>query len=194
MKLMTKRLLAVAMVICLTLGMTVCAMANSTSVPDADLAAAGLNPDTAEELGRIDVPSNIVTNPSPKAGSGYSWDGKQLTITFEGDFSDYTKLTIFHFKDGAVVEFKAGTSATFDSASPFILVGEPKVESVADDDDDSSSSKKSSSSSSKKSSSSSSSGSKSPKTGMDDSWMLWLMAAGVFAGTSVVAYNRKKNF
>jgi LPXTG-motif cell wall-anchored protein len=29
---------------------------------------------------------------------------------------------------------------------------------------------------------------------MDDSWMLWLMAAGVFAGTSVVAYNRKKNF
>ena len=51
MKLMTKRLLAVAMVICLTLGMTVCAMANSTSVPDADLAAAGLNPDTAEELG-----------------------------------------------------------------------------------------------------------------------------------------------
>ncbi|MBQ2640728.1 MAG: LPXTG cell wall anchor domain-containing protein [Lachnospiraceae bacterium] len=200
MKLMTKRLLAAAMVICLTLGMTVCAMANSTSVPDADLAAAGLDPDTAEELGRIDVPSNIVTNPSPQAGSGYSWDGKQLTVSFAGDFSDYTNLTIFHFKDGAVVEFKAGTSATFDSASPFVLVGEPKDASVADDDDDSSSSSKKSSSSSsgssssKKSSSSSSGSAKSPKTGMDDSWMLWLMAAGVFAGTSVVAYNRKKNF
>ena len=198
MKLMTKRLLAVAMVICLTLGMTVCAMANSTSVPDADLAAAGLNPDTAEELGRIDVPSNIVTNPSPKAGSGYSWDGKQLTVSFAGDFSAYTNLTIFHFKDGAVAEFKAGTSATFSSASPFVLVGEPKDASVTDDDEESSSSSKKSSSSSsgssKKSSSSSSSSSKSPKTGMDDSWMLWLMAAGVFAGTSVVAYNRKKNF
>ena len=198
MKLMTKRLLAVAMVICLTLGMTVCAMANSTEVPDADLAAAGLDPDTAEQLGKIKVPSDIVKNPSPASGTGYEWSGSQLKVTFAGDFSDYTKLTIFHFKDGAVVEFKAGTSATFDSASPFILVGEPKVESVADDDDDSSSSKKSSSSSSgsssKKSSSSSSSGSKSPKTGMDDSWMLWLMAAGVFAGTSVVAYNRKKNF
>jgi LPXTG-motif cell wall-anchored protein len=193
MKLMTKRLLAVAMVICLTLGMTVCAMANSTSVPDADLAAAGLNPDTAEELGRIDVPSNIVTNPSPKAGSGYSWDGKQLTVSFAGDFSAYTNLTIFHFKDGAVVEFKPGPSATFDSASPFVLVGEPKAVSAADDGDkDSSSSNKSSSASSKKSSSGSKA--KSPKTGMDDSWMLWLMAAGVFASASVVAYNRKKNF
>lgn len=199
MKLMTKRLLAVAMVICLTMGMTVCAMANNTSVPDADLAAAGLNPDTAEELDSIDVPSNIVTNPSPKKGSSYYWDGKQLTVSFAGDFSAYTNLTIFHLKNGAVAEFKAGTSATFDSASPFVLVGEPKDASVTDDDDESSSSSNKSSSSSsssskKSSSSSSSSGSKSPKTGMDDSWMLWLMAAGVFAGTSVVAYNRKKNF
>ena len=143
----------------------------------------------------IEVPSDIVKNPSPTSGKGYSWDGKQLTVSFSGDFSGYTNLTIFHFKDGAVVEFKSGTSATFDSASPFVLVGEPKAASAADDGDkDSSSSNKSSSASSKKSSSSSSSGSKSPKTGMDDSWMLWLMAAGVFAGASVVAYNRKKNF
>ena len=188
MKLMTKRLLAVAMVICLTLGMTVCAMAaNKTRVPDADLEAAGFDIDTAEELGVIEVGSNIVTNTSPKSGTGYAWDGKQLTVSFGGDFSDYTNLTIFHFKDGAVVEFKDGPRNTFDSASPFVLVGEPKTASASDDDEDSSSS-------SKKSSSSSSSGSKSPKTGMDDSWMLWLMAAGVFAGTSVVAYNRKKNF
>ena len=193
MKLMTKRLMAAAMVIVLTLGMTVCAMANNTRVPDADLEAAGLNPDTAEELGVIEVPSDIVNNPSPTSGTGYSWSGKQLTITFAGDFSDYTKLTIFHFKDGAVVEFKPGPSATFDSASPFVLVGEPKAVSAADDGDkDSSSSNKSSSASSKKSSSGSKA--KSPKTGMDDSWMLWLMAAGVFASASVVAYNRKKNF
>ena len=58
---------------------------------------------------------------------------------------------------------------------------------VDGDDDDSSSS-----SSSKSKSKSSSSSKKSPKTGMDDSWMLWLMAAGVFAGASVVAYNKKK--
>ena len=186
MKLMTKRLLAVAMVICLTLGMTVCAMANSTRVPDADLEAAGLDPDTAKELGTINVPSDIVANPSPTTGKGYSWDGDELTVSFSGDFSGYKNLTIFHFKGGDVVEFKSGTSATFDSASPFVLVGEPKAASGTDSS--------SSSSSSKKSSSSSSSGSKSPKTGMDDSWMLWLMAAGVFAGTSVVAYNRKKNF
>ena len=92
-----------------------------------------------------------------------------------------------------MVEFKPGPSATFDSASPFVLVGEPKAVSAADDGDkDSSSSNKSSSASSKKSSSGSKA--KSPKTGMDDSWMLWLMAAGVFASASVVAYNRKKNF
>jgi LPXTG-motif cell wall-anchored protein len=81
-------------------------------------------------------------------------------------------------------EIVAGTSMTVDSLSPFCLVGEKKDSSAADDDDDDSSS-----SSSKKSSSS---GKKSPKTGMNDSWMLWLMAAGVFAGASVVAYNKKK--
>lgn len=187
MKLMTKRLLAVAMVICLTLGMTVCAMANSTRVPDADLEAAGLDPDTAKELGTVNVPSDIVKNPSPTTGKGYSWDGDELTVSFSGDFSGYKNLTIFHFKGGDVVEFKSGTSATFDSASPFVLVGEPKAASGTDSSSSSPSSKKSSSSSS-------SSKSKSPKTGMDDSWMLWLMAAGVFAGASVVAYNRKKNF
>ena len=40
--------------------------------------------------------------------------------------------------------------------------------------------------------SSSSSSKKAPKTGMEETWVLWLAAAGVFAGTYVVTYNRKR--
>ena len=78
-------------------------------------------------------------------------------------------------------------------------MGEPKEEAIVepvddgddaivDDGDDDSGSSSSKKSSSKKSSSKS----KSPKTGMDESWMLWLIAAGVLAGSSVVAYNKKR--
>ena len=112
------------------------------------------------------------------------------TVDFSAyaDSSKYVKFAMAHNYAGNGQEIVAGTSITVDSLSPFCLVGQKKDGSdvSGDDDDDSSSS------SSHKSSKSSSSSKKSPKTGMNDSWMLWLMAAGVFAGASVVAYNKKK--
>ena len=109
------------------------------------------------------------------------------TVDFSAyaDSSKYVKFAMAHNYAGNGQEIVAGTKITVSSLSPFCLVGEKKDGSAADDDDDDDSS----SSSSKKSSSS---GKKSPKTGMDETWMMWLMAAGVFAGASVVAYNKKK--
>lgn len=185
MKLMTKRLLAVATAIVLTLAMTISAMA--ASVPDDVLEDAGLDPAKAVKIAEIDAEDGADgDNVSPTSGKGWTWSDGTITIDFSYlDLSAYTNFVIFHIKDDGDIEWKKGSSAEFNSASPFLLYGEKKTSS-------SSSSSGSSSSSSSSKSSSSSSSKKSPKTGMDNSWMLWLMAAGVFAGSSVVAYNRKK--
>ena len=205
MKLMTKRLLAVALVAVMTMCMAMTAMASVNGISDGDLQAAGYDVSKAVEIGRLDVTPKYGKDsktPSPEAGQGYTVakDGS-VTINFSylGDLSKYVKLGIFHKKSDGSVEYKTGISAVFTSASPFILVGEPKEEAivepvddgsdaVVDDGDDDSGSSSSKKSSSKKSSSKS----KSPKTGMDESWMLWLIAAGVLAGSSVVAYNKKR--
>ena len=189
MKLMTKRLLAVVLVIVMTLGMTISAMAD-WEVSDEDLRKAGLDPAKAIKIAELWVEVDDKDNPSPKSGQGWTInpDGT-VTIDFRYlDLSQFSKVVIFHFIDGKVtaIEVKVGPTATFESASPFVLYGEKIYED--DDADDESGSKKSSSSSKKSSSSSK----KSPKTGMNDNWMLWLMAAGVFTGASVVAYNKKK--
>ena len=204
MKLMTKRLLAVVLVAVMTMCMAMTAMASVKDVPDGDLQAAGYDLAKVKEIGRLEVTPKYGKDsktPSPEAGQGYTVakDGVTVNFSYLGDLSPYTKLGIFHKKSDGSVEYKAGISATFTSASPFILVGEPKEEAivepvddgsdaVVDDGDDDSGSSSSKKSSSKKSSSKS----KSPKTGMDDSWMLWLIAAGVLAGSSVVAYNKKR--
>lgn len=185
MKLMTKRLLAIALVIAMTLGMTISAMAD-WEVSDEDLRKAGLDPAKAIKIAELWVEVDDEDNPSPKSGQGWTInpDGT-VTIDFRYlDLSQFSKVVIFHFIDGQVtaIEVKVGPVATFESASPFVLYGEKKTSS-------SNSGGRSSSSGGKKSSSG---GKKSPKTGMNDSWMLWLMAAGVFAGASVVTYNRKK--
>lgn len=197
MKLMTKRLLAVALAIVMTLGMTISAMAD-WEVSDEDLRAAGLDPAKAIKIAEIWVETGDEENPSPTSGKGWTRneDGT-YTIDFRYlDLSQFTKLVIFHFVDGKVeaVEFKFGATATFDSASPFVLYGVKTADSDGSSTPGSGSGSDSSKSSSSKSSSSKSSSSskKSPKTGMDDSWMLWLMAAGVLAGSSVIAYNRKR--
>ena len=185
---MKKRILAIALTIAMTVCLTMTALADVGGVSDADLEAAGLNPDTAEVIASIEVPSNVTEDPSPTSGTCYSWDGETLTIDFSSyDVSAYDDVAIFHILGGGDVEWVKGTTGDFDSASPFKLIGstdEDDSEGTADDDDgdDDDSSSGGSSSGSKH---------KSPKTGMDDSWMLWLMAAGVFAGASVVTYNRK---
>lgn len=190
MKLLTKRLLAVAIVIAMTLGMAMSAMALA-NIDDDKLEDAGLNPAKSEIVyGWVNIEDASDAN-----GNSIEADSEYVTKNADGtytvDFSayashGYAKFAMVHNYAGDDQEIVAGTSITVDSLSPFCLVGEKKDGSAADSDDDSSSS------SSNKSSKSSSSGKKSPKTGMDDSWMLWLMAAGVFAGASVVAYNKKK--
>lgn len=189
MKLLTKRLLAVALTIAMTIGMAMSAMAID-NIDDGKLKAAGLDPDNCEIVyGWIEI-----NEADADASGSIEADSSEVTANDDGTFtidfsayasSEYSKFAMVHNHAGDGQEIVAGTSITVDSLSPFCLVGEKKDASASDDDDDDSSS------SSKKSSSSSSS-KKSPKTGMNDSWMLWLMAAGVFAGASVVAYNKKK--
>ena len=189
MKLLTKRLLAVAMVIAMTLGMAMSAMAIS-NIDDSKLEDAGLDPAKSEIVyGWVNIEdASDADGASDEADTAYvtkNADGS-YTVDFSAFASSaYSKFAMVHNYAGDAQEIVAGTSITVSSLSPFCLVGQKKDGSAADDDDDDSSS----SSSSKKSSSS---GKKSPKTGMNDSWMLWLMAAGVFAGASVVAYNKKK--
>ena len=193
MKLLTKRVLAVALTIAMTIGMAMSAMAIS-NIDDAKLSAVGLDPAESEIVhGWIQITAaDADTSSSKEATSGEVTANEDGTYTI--DFSayassEYSKFAMVHNYAGDAQEIVPGTSITVSDLSPFCLVGQKKDGSAVDDDDDSSSS---SSSKSSKSSKSSSSGKKSPKTGMDDSWMLWLMAAGVFAGASVVAYNKKK--
>ena len=186
MKLLTKRLLAVAMVIAMTLGMAMSAMAIK-NIDDAKLKAAGLDPSKSEIVyGWINI-----EDASDADGASDQADTEYVTANGDGTYtvdfsahasSKYSKFAMVHNYAGNGQEIVAGTKITVSSLSPFCLVGEKK----------SSDGSSSSSSSSKSKSSSSSSGKKSPKTGMDNSWMLWLMAAGVFAGASVVTYSRKK--
>ena len=194
MKLLTKRLLAVAIVIAMTLGMAISAMALD-NIDDVKLSEAGLDPAKSEIVwGWIEITDDSdADGKSIEADSEYVTKNADDTYTIDfsahADSSKYAKFAMVHNYAGAGQEIVAGTSITVKSLSPFCLVGQKKDGSAVDDDDDSSSS---SSSKSSKGSKSSSSSKKSPKTGMDDSWMLWLMAAGVFAGASVVAYNKKK--
>lgn len=186
MKLMTKRLLAIALVIAMTLGMTISAMAD-WEVSDEDLRNAGLDPAKAIKIAELWVEVDDKDNPSPKSGQGWTInpDGT-VTIDFRYlDLSQFSKVVIFHFIDGkaTAIEVKVGPVATFESASPFVLYGEKKASNNGGNGGNGGSGK---------GSSKSSSGKKSPKTGMNDSWILWLMAAGVLTGASVVAYNKKK--
>ena len=191
MKLLTKRVLAVALTIAMTIGMAMSAMAIS-NIDDAKLSAAGLDPAKSEIVhGWIQITAaDADTSSSKEATSGEvtaNEDGS-YTIDFSAyASSEYSKFAMVHNYAGDAQEIAPGTSITVRDLSPFCLVGQKKDASASDDDDDDSSSSSSSSSRS-----SSSSSKKSPKTGMNDSWMLWLMAAGVFAGASVVAYNKKR--
>ena len=157
------------------------------NIDDAKLKAAGLDPDKTEIVyGWINI-----EDASDADGASDQADTEYVTANGDGTYtvdfsahasSKYSKFAMVHNYAGNGQEIVAGTKITVSSLSPFCLVGEKK----------SSDGSSSSSSSSKSKSSSSSSGKKSPKTGMDNSWMLWLMAAGVFAGASVVTYSRKK--
>ena len=193
MKLLTKRLLAVAIVIAMTLGMAISAMALD-NIDDVKLSEAGLDPAKSEIVwGWIEITDDSdADGKSIEADSEYVTKNADDTYTIDfsahADSSKYVKFAMVHNYAGDDQEIVAGTSITVNSLSPFCLVGQKKDGSAVDGDDDDSSS----SSSSKSKSKSSSSSKKSPKTGMDDSWMLWLMAAGVFAGASVVVYNKKK--
>ena len=193
MKLLTKRLLAVAIVIAMTLGMAISAMALD-NIDDVKLSEAGLDPAKSEIVwGWIEITDDSdADGKSIEADSEYVTKNEDGTYTVDfskhADSSKYVKFAMVHNYAGDDQEIVAGTSITVNSLSPFCLVGQKKDGSAVDGDDDDSSS----SSSSKSKSKSSSSSKKSPKTGMDDSWMLWLMAAGGFAGASVVAYNKKK--
>lgn len=188
MKLMTKKVMAVVLTLAMTIGMAMSAMALS-GVSDSLLESVGIDPDKAVWI------TDWVEVEEGDAGAAASDEADVVLVTANedgsftvdlssfADLSGYTKISMVHRKQGDNQEIKSAPngSATWDSLSPFRLVGEKK-----------SSSSSSSSSSKKSSSSSSSSSSKSPKTGMDNSWMLWLLAAGVFAGSSVIAYNRKR--
>lgn len=200
MKLMTKRLLAVMLTLALTLGMAISAMAALPNLSDDVLASAGLDPEKAELI----VEWTEVSAPAAGAAASKQTGAVIATENSDGTYTvdlskgmylgDYTHITMFH-NVGGNIESKtaANGAAIWKSLSPFCLVGE-KIEAASDDDDDAATSDDDddddddSSSSSKKSSSKS----KSPKTGMDESWMLWLIAAGVLAGSSVVAYNKKR--
>ena len=188
MKLLTKRLLAVAMVIAMTFGMAMSAMAIS-NIDDAKLSAVGLDPAKSEIVyGWVEIKDASGANGASKqAGVVYVTAGADGSYTIDfsahADSSKYAKFAMVHNYAGAGQEIVAGTSITVKSLSPFCLVGEKKDGSAPDDGNGNGN---------KGGHKSGSSGKKSPKTGMDESWMMWLMAAGVFAGASVVAYNKKK--
>lgn len=193
MKLLTKRLLAVAIVIAMTLGMAISAMALDR-IDDAKLEEAGLDPALSVIIKEwTDVRDAAEANgASDEAGVEYVTKNADGTYTI--DWSDYAshgyvKFAMVHNYAGNGQEIVAGTVMTVDSLSPFCLVGQRKGDGSDVNDDDN---KGNGGNGSHKGGKSSSSGKKSPKTGMNDSWMLWLMAAGVFAGASVVAYNKKK--
>ena len=191
MKLLTKRLLAVAMVIAMTIGMAMSAMAIS-NIDDAKLSAVGLDPAKSEIVyGWVDIKDASGANgASDEANTEYvtkTEDGYVVDFSEFADSSAYSKFAMVHNYAGSGQEIVAGTSITVKSLSPFCLVGQKK-DGSAPDDGNGNGNKGGHKSGHK----SSSSGKKSPKTGMNDSWMLWLMAAGVFAGASVVAYNKKK--
>ena len=183
MKLLTKRLLAVALTIAMTLGMAISAMAIDNIDSD-KLVAAGLDPEKSSIIyGWIDIQdADNADGVSPTADTAYVTknDDGTYTVDFSAHATGCVKYAMVHNYAGDAQKIVPGTSITVKSLSPFCLVGQ-KDGTAADDDDSSSSSNKKSSSSKK-----------SPKTGMDESWMLWLMAAGVFAGASVVTYSRKK--
>ena len=193
MKLLTKRLLAVAMVIAMTFGMAMSAMAIS-NIDDAKLSAVGLDPAKSEIVyGWIDI-----EDASDADGASDQADTEYVTANGDGTYtvdfsahasSKYSKFAMVHNYAGNGQEIEAGTVMTVDNLSPFCLVGQRRDEGSDVNDDDN---KGNGGNGSHKGGKSSSSGKKSPKTGMNDSWMLWLMAAGVFAGASVVAYNKKK--
>lgn len=194
MKLMTKRVLAVVMALALTLGMAVSAMAAWDGVPSKDREAIEtVNGGNASGTtftnktgfslgGRNFITKFVDVLPEEEGNAGSaSTGGKRArknangtyTITLSGG-AGYTDVCMLHY---SVVkqkwEMKSGNTCTWDDLSPLALVGKKK-------------------SSGSSSSSSSGSSAKSPKTGMDGSWILWLLAAGVFAGSSVVVYNRKR--
>lgn len=179
MKKMMKKLLTLVMVLALTLGIAVSAMALSP-FPDSLLRKAGLNPDKAVILaGPVNLSEGGSGSESRTVGKEYARkneDGKWVVDLSGGkDLSKYKHIIMIHgVGDGYEWKKAPNGKATWESLSPFWLVGEKK------------------SSSSGGSSSGSSSKHKSPKTGMDSSWMLWLMAAGVFAGSSAVLYDRRK--
>ena len=186
MKLLTKRLLAVAMVIAMTLGMAMSAMALDR-IDDAKLEEAGLDPALCEIIhGWTDVKdASEADGASDEANVEYVTKNKNGTYTINWSAyasSNYVKFAMVHNYAGDAQEIAPGTSITVSSLSPFCLVGQKKDGSAANDDDDDNGPSKPRHNGPKKS----------PKTGMNDSWMLWLMAAGVFAGASVVAYNKKK--
>lgn len=198
MKLTTKRLLAVMLTLALTLGMAISAMAAIPNLSDADLQSASIDPDKAELIVSW---TEVTERPAGAAASAQTGavfatktaNGYLVDLSMGINLSGWRNIHMFH-KVGSEVESKAAADGTaiWPSLSPFCLVGE-RVETASDDDDDDDADDDSGSSSSKKSSSKkSSSKSKSPKTGMDESWMLWLIAAGVLAGSSVVAYNKKR--
>ena len=183
MKLLTKRLLAVVMTVAMVMCMAMSAMALD-GVSDSVLKSVGVNPDKAEWLSpwinfvpADEGESGSIENGTGKAASDD--EGYYLVDLSKYAKAGYTNFAIVHNKQGEGQEAFKGTKVKMKHLSPFRLVGEKTGSS-------------SGSSSSCSSSGSSSSGAKSPKTGMNNTWMLWLMAAGVFAGASVVAYNKKK--
>lgn len=204
MKLMTKRVLAVVMALALTLGMAVNAMAAWEGVPaddkeaiesvnGGDYSGADFTEKTGFDLGGRDFITIFFNGVFNEEGTSGSTATTTITVTKNADgtftvtikgASGYVDVCMLHYSvEKQQWEMQSGTTCTWDTLSPFALVGKKKSSGG------SSGSSGSHGSGSKKSSSSSK---KSPKTGMDNSWILWLMAAGVFAGSSVIAYNRKR--
>ena len=159
MKLLTKRLLAVAIVIAMTLGMAISAMALD-NIDDVKLSEAGLDPAKSEIVwGWIEITDDSdADGKSIEADSEYVTKNEDGTYTVDfskhADSSKYVKFAMVHNYAGDDQEIVAGTSITVNSLSPFCLVGQKKDGSAVDGDDDDSSSSSSSKSKSKSSSSS----------------------------------------
>lgn len=180
MKLFTKRLFAVALTLAMTLGMAMNAMALD-GVSDAMLQSAGIDPAKAEWITDWkEIKPQDALNPSKESGKGYAYRGVDsngnvvYTVDFhEFESSKYVKYAIVHNKAGQNQEIYRGSKIIVRSLSPFRLVGERKDGAAA--------------------SSTSSTTAKSPKTGMHTGWMLWLVAAGVLAGSAAVLYKRERD-
>lgn len=176
MKLFTKRLFAVALTLAMTLGMAMNAMALD-GISDPMLQSVGIDPAKAVWVSDwIDFTAKDAVNPSKESGKAYVHANANGTykVSFEGYVSSkYTKYAIVHNYQGKGQEIYSGSVINVSTLSPFRLVAEKKDAAAA--------------------SSTSSTTAKSPKTGMNTGWMLWLAAAGVLAGSSVVIYKRKKD-